>query len=258
MTVQIRCFWMLLLVVISLSCHGENSRKTLIVAFGDTLAPWAIPHQDQGILPDILRKTLGKDHRLVFKYLPYARRIPAWRSGLLDIVSDISPELIEREKLTGSYSGTVYAYDNVAVSLASKRLSLLHIDDLYNLSVVAWQGAKKTMGPEFALMAKKNPFYSEHPNQELQVKMLFARRIDVIKLDRQIFEYYRTKINQEGRIKAFQPVRIASIFRQTRSGFLFKSKARRDLFRQRFDRLPDGDIAAIYTNYLPATGAGIY
>lgn len=247
---MIRRIWLIPIIFVSFASDSFGETKELSVAFGNTLAPWIIPASDQGILPAFLRASLSNDYQLSYKYLPYARRIPAWRTGKFDVVSDIFPALMKQEKLTGFYSGPIYEYENILVSLEEKKLRLLHIDDLSNLSLMAWQGASKNLGPEYARMARQNPYYSEHPNQELQLKMLFARRIDVILLDRRIFNYFRAKLAGSGSIiDTSQPVRVATIFPEgTKAGFLFKKAEVRDQFLRGFEKLTEENIAEIYNS----------
>jgi polar amino acid transport system substrate-binding protein len=245
---MIRILCIYLLTCLSLPCSAVEKQRALNIAFGNALAPWVIPKNDQGILPNLLRATLSSNYDLNFSYMPYARRIPSWRSGKLDVVCDISPAVMANEGLTGYFSGTVYEYENVAISLEEKKLTLLQINDLSNLSVLAWQGARSVLGAEYARMADQNPAYSEHPNQELQVKMLFAKRLDVIQLDRRIFEYYKAKVGKKGNIDTSQPVRIAALFGTNKTGFLFKEAAVRDLFLQRFKALTAEQLEIIYTS----------
>jgi len=248
----------LILISFSLFSTASDQKNLLNIGFGDTLAPWVIPDFDQGILPDLLRATLADDYSLKFDYLPYARRILAWRSGKLDVVSDISPTQLANENLGGHYTGPVYVYNNIVVTLASKKLTLLHIDDLYSVSLLAWQGARHTMGNDYARMAKNNPNYNEHPNQKLQVKMLFASRLDAIQLDQRIFHYFREQIRQEGVYNASLPVRIAPIVNDLDAGFLFKDAHIRDLFMRRYNELSAQELSTIYAHYSPVAGANLH
>ncbi len=70
-------------------------------------------------------------------------------------------------------------------------------------------------------MATNNPFYGESHDQKLQLKMLFKERVDVIQIDKYIFEYCRANIAKEGDIDTSLEVNHFSLFGKNPNGFLF-------------------------------------
>jgi len=210
------------------------SQEVLKVAFGNALAPWVMPESDDGILLDLVSETLAPaGYKISSVYYPYARRILAYRQGLVDVVSDVNPEVIEREGLDGFFSDITYSYTNYAFALKNKNYDFRKISDLGQYRILSWQGATSTLGEEYANMAMNNPFYSEHYNQELQIKMLYLNRVDVIQLDMQIFKYFKSKVTEIGAIDTTQAVDTFPLFGKNECGFLFRSvKARDDFNRQ--------------------------
>lgn len=243
----------LLLVVMLLLTNSEQSlaRQTLKVAFGDALPPWVIPDTDNGILIDIVKETLEPAGYTVKPvYFPYARRLESYRNFKADAVCDINPNIIKNSELEGYFSVIAYAYENIGVSLKKRGYSFSKISDLSHHSIVSWQGAKAAIGGEYAVMADKNTKYRELPNQKLQLRLLFAGRVDVIQLDRQIFTYFRKKVSVEGKIDTTQPVDIFPLFGTNKCGFLFRDKNTRITFDKNFGKLKaSGRYDKIFKKY---------
>ena len=118
-------------------------------------------------------------------------------------------------------------------------------------SVLAWQGARKELGSHYALMASSNPFYIETHDQRQQVKMLFKERVDIIQLDKQIFEFYRASLITEKEIDENITVDSFSLFKKSPNGFMFRhSKARDDFVKQIELMRMNGRYSAIFNKYI--------
>jgi len=228
------------------------SSEQLKVAFGDALPPWVIPESESGILIDIISESLRPaGYEITNVYYPYARRIISYREGLVDVVSDINPKVIEREDLKGYFSDIAYTYTNYAFALKRKNYKFKKISDLGNYRLLSWQGATASLGPEYTEMALNNPFYSEHHNQALQLKMLFLDRVDVVQLDMQIFRYFRSSLARSGVINTQLEVDTFPLFGKNESGFLFRSIKARDDFNKQFKQLKkSGRYDQIYAYYV--------
>jgi polar amino acid transport system substrate-binding protein len=115
---------------------------------------------------------------------------------------------------------------------------------------MSWQGAKTHLGGEYEEMANKNPLYVENHNQELQVQMLFLERFDVIQLDLQIFNHYRSKIEKEGNIQTSIPVDMFPLFGQSPNNILFHDEKVRDAFNKGLKKLKrSGRYDEIFASY---------
>jgi polar amino acid transport system substrate-binding protein len=228
-----------------------SSTEKLKVAFGNTLAPWVISDNHSGIIIDIIKQALEPlGYEIENIYLPYARRLKSYHLGLVDVVSDINTNTIENERLQGFFSDAAYAYENFAFTLKKNNYHLKKISDLGDLRLLSWQGAIAHLGDEYSEMATNNPFYSEHHDQSLQIKMLFLERVDAVQLDMEIFKYYRTKVQKLAEIDASQDIDQFALFGKSPNGFLFRSIKIRDDFNKQLKILKEsGQYEKILSSY---------
>jgi polar amino acid transport system substrate-binding protein len=243
-------FWLLLLT--SVTYAGEK----LTVAFGEVMAPWVMANTDEGIIIEILRGAMGPlGYDIEAVYMPYARRSKAYKSGGIDVVSDMNLNTITEYQLVGYFSDIAYNYENYAFSLAKNQLKLHKISDLEQYSVLSWQDAGIHLGAEYAQMIANNPRYSETYDQSNQVRMLFLERAQVVQMDAQIFDYYQMKFTQTKEVDASQAVDRFALFGASPNGFLFKVEKQRDEFnRQLKDLRQSGEYNKIFfrhTQILP-------
>ncbi|PKF62985.1 hypothetical protein CW745_06045 [Psychromonas sp. psych-6C06] len=245
------CITVILFITFS-TCSPLFAKNQVKVAFGNSLLPWVMPDQDRGILVDLARASFDKSpYQMLPVYYPYARRIKAYKSGHVDVVTDITPQVVVEEKLIGYLSDRFYYYENVVISLSEKSFKINSLKDISSLRILAWQGAIETLGTEYALMALSNPFYKETFNQQSQVEMLFKKRTDVIQLDTQIFHYLRHKLAQEGKIDTYARVDYAPILGRNYCAFLFRDEVTRDAFNKEVRALikQEEKIQRIYKHY---------
>jgi polar amino acid transport system substrate-binding protein len=227
------------------------SLEKITVAFGDALAPWVMPDTHSGILLDILTETLEPaGYEVVPIYYPYLRRITEYRHAHVDVTSDINLNTMKDQNLTGFLSDDAYAYENFAFSLKEKGYQFKHLNELGNLSLLSWQGATSQLGDEYAKMAINNPFYFETDRQEAQIQMLFLKRVDVVQLDKQIFNYFRSKVGQKRVVNTSAEVDRFPLFGKSPNGFLFRDQKIRDTFNRQLKWLKDsGRYAKILERY---------
>lgn len=86
-------------------------------------------------------------------------------------------------------SDTYISYQNVAISLKSRDLSIQNIEDLNTYSIAAFQNADKLLGDTYLQASKKSPLYLSTADQSAQPQLLVKKRVDVIVLDINIFKY---------------------------------------------------------------------
>ena len=89
------------------------------------------------------------------------------------------------------YTQSLLEYQNSVFYLSRNNLQIEQFNDLSALSILGFQNSKQYLGDEFKDIANANPHYSEITNQKSQVVMLFNGYVEVIVLERRIFEYYR-------------------------------------------------------------------
>lgn len=238
------------LIVLSSSASLMADQK-IKVAFGNALAPWVMPDKHKGIIIEIIEAAMNPlGYEIEKVYLPYARRLKSYKLGRVDVVSDINPNTIKGEQLVGFFSDIAYTYENFAYTLKKRNFQFKSMMDLSDYSMLSWQGATLHLGDEYAKMAENNPLYSEHHDQSLQVKMLYLERVDVVQMDKQIFDYYRTEVGQKGEIDTSGEVDRFGFFGESPNGYLFRNNTMRDEFNQRLKELKaSGDYQRILERY---------
>ncbi|WP_051085281.1 substrate-binding periplasmic protein [Hahella ganghwensis] len=142
----------------------------------------------------------------------------------------------------GYYSDVVITFHNHAVSLKDRGLKIKRMEDLSQLSIVAFQRATFILGEDFARTVQYNNDYNEVADQSLQIKQLFRNRTDVIILEKRIFQYFRrwlydraSILNDEyivSRSDLRQPVVYHNIFSPSEYRFAFLSEQVRDDFNE--------------------------
>ncbi|TWX52577.1 substrate-binding periplasmic protein [Colwellia hornerae] len=222
---------LLLLMTSLLLFFPSFAHQKITIAFGDALAPWVMPETNDGIIITLIREALEPvGYEVEAIYYPYARRITSFRVRDVDAACDMNLKTMTKENLTGFLSDEAYAYENFAFALNKHNYKFTHLNELVSYSLMSWQGAKVHLGGEYAAMANKNPLYLENHDQELQVKMLFLERFDVIQLDLQIFKHYRAKIEKEGKINTTLFVDKFPLFGASPNNILFHDEKVRDAF----------------------------
>ncbi len=242
----------ILITMLSLGAtYSAYSVEEITVAFGNALAPWVMPATNNGIIIDIITEALEPaGYKVVPIYYPYLRRITQYRNGSVDAASDINVNTMTEENLAGFLSDDAYTYENFAFALKIKGYKFKHLSELGNLSLLSWQGAIAHIGNEYAKMATNNPYYFETNRQESQIQMLFLKRVDVVQLDEKIFDYFRSKVEQNGIVDTTEEVDRFPLFGASSNGFLFHDKKIRDEFNRQLQRLKDsGRYAEILNRY---------
>jgi len=231
---------------------AAHAAKKITVAFGEVLAPWVLVDNNEGIVVDIFTAAMTPlGYEIEHLYLPYARRSKAYILGGVDVVSDMNLKTINEYSLPGFFSDIAYSYENFAFSLQKKHYQFTQVNDLKSHSLLSWQDAAIHLGDEYAEMVKNHPRYGETFDQEIQVKMLFLERYEVIQMDARIFDYYRAKLAVSDAINMSQKVDRFALFGPSPNGFLFKSEKMRDEFNKQLHWLKStGQYQKILERYM--------
>lgn len=231
------------------SCISNAQKITM--ACGDTLAPWVMAETNNGILIDIVTQALEPlGYQVEILNYPYARRMQTFKLKQVDVVCDINPTNMRLARLNGHFSGIIYQYENYFYALSKRNFQFKNILDLDTYSVLSWQGAISSLGYEYESMALNNHYYIETHDQKSQVKLLFNERVDIIQLDKQIFEYYRQQVAQEGELDTSLPVDRFAFLKANESGFLFQDEALRDKFVKQIALMKkEGRFQKIFEHY---------
>lgn len=232
--------------------HGARAAEKITVVFGEVLAPWVLVDTNQGIIVDLIEAAMVPlGYEIEHLYLPYARRTKAYLKGNVDVVSDMNLKTINEYGLPGFFSDIAYTYENYAFSLQKNHYHFTQLDDLKTRSLLSWQDAAVHLGGEYAEMVKNHARYGETFDQEIQVKMLFLERYEVIQLDAHIFAYYRAKLSKTNSVDTSQKVDRFALFGASPNGFLFKTEKMRDEFNKQLVWLKStGQYQEIFARYM--------
>lgn len=211
--------------------HVTSFGAEIQLSVGLSVAPYVImaetpDEKDSGFEIDIVREALNdRGYTVTFIHQPLKRTKISFKKRLVDGVLTIKNDYPEIEE--AFLSDEYITYLNVAVSLTSRNLKIDSIADLENKKIVSFQQSRIALGKDFDLMAAKNPDYWESANQKSQVRMLFLKRVDVIVLDRRIFQYIRKQLKN---VKTEQAVTFHPLFAPSSFRVAFRDKTMSEAF----------------------------
>jgi polar amino acid transport system substrate-binding protein len=246
--------WRVLLF--ALACwNGSAACAPLRVAFNADKPPFAFVDgsgKASGTEIDILGMALVRlGHQLVPVAVSKARIEVTVKAGQADI--GLSVQGKDGDGLY--YSDYFSKFENVAVSRKADKVSLRRLDDLDKYRFVIWHGGWNDLGPSFAARYKPNAQgqfpsnYVQSSSQEIQSRVFWNKRVEVIVVDRTIFAWYRRQLAPS--IKVDEELVFHDIFDSTTNyGAVFSDKALRDrvngMLRTMHD---DGSIRQILARY---------
>lgn len=238
------CLAPLLLLLLWLVPAGAGARE-LVIATSSSIPPFVIP-EDRGIVIDIMREALAQSgHQLAFIFAPNRRVTYELENGRVDGVFNLP----EGGMQGVFFSSPVVEYQNVAITLSRNKLDLKQVADLKPLRIAAFQNAPVFLGEAFASLVRHHPAYLEVSNQRSQLSLLYTGRVDVIVMERRIFEYFRAHAGDDLDVSA--DVRIHPLFPAAPRFAAFRDIYIRDLFNQGLAALRDsGRYQAIIDSYL--------
>lgn len=217
----------------------------LKVGMGLAKPPYIMKPGESGLEYEIADKALAlAGYKMMPQYFPQARALGLMQAGQLDAMLGVTEGIGGH----GFFSNTYIVYQNVAVTLTSRHISLSRIEDLADYSVAAFQNARFVLGDRFNAVVGKHHDYTEHPQQITQNRLLYTGRVDVVVGDRLIFHYFNNEV--EKKIDTSQPVTFHQIFPPSPRQVVFQDKAVRDKFNAGLKMLKqDGTYAAILLKY---------
>jgi polar amino acid transport system substrate-binding protein len=228
---------------------SEAQAVEVLMAFGEKIPPFCIPETNSGIELEVIGEALAfKGHKLKPVYLPFARIPLAFKDKSVDAaMTDLGEDL---QPFGGHYGEPAVFYDNVFITLQSRKLRIEKPSDLQGLTLVSFRGAANRY-PEWLQALKQAGGYTELNDQSAQVKTLMRRRYDVVLSDRYIFRYFSLQLKREGfPLEPVQEHRFTEIKPQDYRP-IFRDPQVRDDFNQGLKQLKtSGRFQAIYDKYL--------
>lgn len=177
---------------LSLPARADEVR----VLFGLTVPPYVIQESNSGYELDIIREALAvKGHTLKPVYASFLAAGKMLKEKSAAGAQRGNPELAEADGYYYAAEPTVL-YEDYAISLKKNHLKIDSLADLKGKSIVAYQGATKYIGPDFAA-AIKAANYQEQFSSKRVVQMLYAGGVQVAVFDINIFKYYADLVKGE-------------------------------------------------------------
>lgn len=199
--------------------------RELSVAMGLNKPPYVMDGGQSGLEVDIAREALAAaGFTMRPQQLPPSRALMLQRAGQLDVLLTVD------EGIGGNdfFSDTYVTYQNVAISLASRKLPIKRTEDLSGYSVAAFQNASMLLGERFHTVASRHLSYKEYPQQVTQNNLLFSERVDVIVGDRRILHYLLRELDPK--LDGGKPLTIHPLFPPSPRKAVFKDATLRDQF----------------------------
>ncbi|WP_269531745.1 ABC transporter substrate-binding protein [Chitinimonas sp. BJYL2] len=206
----------------------------------------------QGIETDAVLAALQDERRvIVTRHLPNARFALALADTSVDVVVAVLPG---KNGIVCLSRESISQYHDVAVSKTKHGIRLSRVADLTGHTVVAWQDAYRSLGPEvlglYAPSVRDSRRYAEVGDQAQQNRLFWLDRYEVMLLDQRIFTWYRRELAQE--FDTREPVTVHDLFPKVTPYYVaFRDCALRDRFDARLRRMKaDGRYQQILDRYL--------
>lgn len=223
-----------------------------VVQIGCSLSipPYVIPHNDRGIMLDLLRRSLANSGlSLHLEYNSNHSNADDFNQGRLDGLC-----ITNRQATPTAFfaSAPLVSFQNVAITLEERNLQLSNISDLGQYRVQAFSLARQLLPAEFAATVSAAPLYLEQGDQIEQVRALFAGETDVIVMEQTVFRYFLSQLRRQNPTgpAASKRYRYIILFPPTEYYPAFRTAALRDQFDQGFQQLHDsGEEQRIIQSY---------
>ncbi len=219
---------------------------TIEMVAGLPKPPFIIEENTSGIQLEIIREALSTENIEVnFSHLPLGRNITGYQQWHIDGVSILLSDF----QYPGLFVSRPYiTYENVAITLEDKNITLENFKQLSGKSVIAFQNARKFLGEEYGNTVSYLIDYRELADQQQQIAMLFAGRTDVIILDINIFRYFMKNHTDDSYNKLFT---VHHLFEKRHYAAGFKSEALKSAFDRGVQLIKDnGTYQYVLDKYL--------
>ncbi len=246
--------WRVLLLAIACWHFGAGAAP-LRVAINADKPPFAFVNSNgkaAGTEWDVLEMALERlGHKLVPVVVNKARLELTVKSGNADIALSV-----QGRDGDGLYFSEMFSkFENVAISRKIDKVVLRNLDDLDKYRFVIWQGGWNDLGPSFAARYRPDanghhpPNYVQSSSQEIQSRVFWNKRVDVIVVDRAIFAWYKRQLAASTKVD--DELVYHDVFDSTTNyGAAFADKALRDRFNAVLKAMQDdGSVRQILSRY---------
>jgi len=189
--------WKSLLAILltTLISQAAIAKETLVIAVGLAKPPYVIQANNSGFEIELIRNVLanmGKSAEFVYTSFGHSSSMLAVDE--IDAVMTTNNKMFnDATKLTNTY----IIYENVAISLKKNDFTIGSTRDLANYSVASFQKADKILGTEFEMAVNQSPYFLQIADQKRQPILLLKERVDVVVMDKNIFNYLARELKVE-------------------------------------------------------------
>lgn len=196
MTERYRMLRLLLICCLFATAAGADIVR---LAVGLAKPPYVEAGGNSGLEVALALATLRlAGHQPLVVQLPQARGLAMLDSGRVDAMLSLVPGSLEGV----FYSQPLLYYRNRAIVLQGSGIVLTELSQLAQYRVVAFQNARRLLGDDFRRTVERAPGYAEQGDQDIQNRMLFNRRVDVVIGDELIFHANPTQRDLNNRSQA--------------------------------------------------------
>ncbi len=245
--------------VILLGTVNNVIADVITVAFSSKKPPYSFKSKmkmDIGIEVELVRAVLAEmGHSLEIVIMPARRLKWSVQNGLSQASASVQADSSDGLY----YSDDFIKYSNVAISKKKLKLEIKNIADLEKYNFIIWKNGWAELGKEFYDTYKPNesgefmPNYKEAPNQYSQNIIFWRDRLEVIIIDKFIFEYYRETLAKELQLNTDTEVTIHNIFKSEKTVFAiaFQNEKLRDEFNIKLAKIQqEGTYARIVAGFM--------
>jgi polar amino acid transport system substrate-binding protein len=174
----------------------------LKIAFASDRPPYCFrkDNVDQGIEIDLLRQVMAQiGHTIKVITIPKIRLIKAVKEKEVDAAATVQ----DNRDAQLYFSDAYLEFQNVVISKSSRAIQLNSMQDLKQFSFIIWQDGWKNLGSEFETTYRPDAHgrfpknYNQAFNQLSQNKMFWADRVQLIIVDKTIFEHHKRLLATE-------------------------------------------------------------
>lgn len=236
----------LFLFCLSMSAFSQATNM-IELTVGLTKPPFVIENdpKNSGIQLELIKAIFAEEKQTVrFSHMSLVRSFAStekWHSdGIITLPSGYQHENV-------FVSAPYISYQNVIISLKENDLSINTLADLKGKKIIAFQTARKFLGAEFA-KAVEEAEYREIAAQMRQIRMLFAKRTQLLVLDINIFKHF---LHNNPDKKYTKPYDVHQLFAPKMYSAGFKSELNRDQFNRGLKKIKaNGKYQQILDKYL--------
>lgn len=207
------------------SLSAPRPEKGLTIAVSPSLSPYVFSEDDSGLQLEIIKSAFKSQGitNLNFVYMSNKRVEYSLEQSEIDVAVNYSGSRVH-----DIYpSQSLLSYQNVAVSLTKNNFKIKSVYDLIGKSVLAFQNATAFLPPPYKAITNKLNHYEEVVNQQAQVDHLMKEWVEVIVLEKRVFQFY---LQQYKKLNDVQQITIHPVFSKAPRPAYFNSKVLQEIF----------------------------